>query len=246
MLSNKELNFFCSLKYKKNWLTAPVFMVEGRHIIEELLNSSLNIEYIFVDKTSFLLYEKHTKITKIIETKILHSISRYNSPSSEIAIVQKPHWEFPENIANLWSLFLDNIQDPGNVGTIIRIADWFGISHVFLGPGCAHWFNPKALQSSMGSFSRVKIFSCELSYLKNKFPEIPIIGASLNGKNLFQEVHSLKPGILVIGNEGQGISDDNKNFIQQNITIPKFGGAESLNAAVACGIILATLTNQVN
>ncbi len=242
MLSNKEYSLFRGLKNKKQWLSSPFIMVEGRHVIQELLKSTLEIEHILVDKNSYSFYEKHTKLTKILETKILHSISRYNSPSTEIAIVRKPDWKFPKNITQQWSLFLDNIQDPGNIGTMIRIADWFHIPHIFLGPGSAHWFNPKSLQSSMGSFTRVKMFSCELSFLKHQFNDLHLIGASLSGKNLFQLDHKLTPGLIIIGNEGQGISTENKKLIHEFITIPKLGGAESLNAAVACGIILAAVT----
>jgi RNA methyltransferase, TrmH family len=127
------------------------------------------------------------------------------------------------------------LQDPGNLGTIIRIADWYGIENVLCSPGCVDIYNPKVIQATMGSFLRVNVLYTPLDILFQQLG-IPVIGAVMTGENLYQTVLPEK-GILLIGNEGSGISENLMPYISKGITIPKLGGAESLNAGIATAII---------
>jgi len=130
---------------------------------------------------------------------------------------------------------LDRVQDPGNVGTIIRIADWFGVENVILGPECADLYNPKVLQSTMGGFMRVNIFKSNFEEIKSIDPEAKVYSAALNGESI-KELE-LAPGIIVIGNESKGIQKSILEASDVLVHIPSAGGAESLNAGIACGII---------
>ena len=144
------------------------------------------------------------------------------------------------NVAGQISLALDTIQDPGNLGTIIRIADWFGIANIICSENCADIYNPKVVQSTMGSFGRVEVVYTSLVEFLNRNNSVPIYAAALNGKKV-DELKGLKEGIILIGNESKGISIEIMQMATEKITIPKFGMAESLNAAVATGIILSHL-----
>ena len=135
---------------------------------------------------------------------------------------------------------LDNIQDPGNMGTIIRIADWYGIDQIVCNTQSADMYNPKVIQSTMGSIARVKVFYTDLSDWLSKQKGISIYAAMLNGDDV-TSMQKIKEGIIVIGNESKGISDDVLKLVSKKITIPQKGKAESLNAAVATGIILSHL-----
>ena len=141
-------------------------------------------------------------------------------------------------------LYLDGIQDPGNMGTIWRIADWFCISSLYCSDTCVDVWNPKVIQSCMGAFLRVP--TCEINFadLQKELPSYRIYGAVLDGNNIFEIKNDLQNGIIVIGNEGNGISQEILKEIQYKISIPKSGKAESLNAAVATGIICAVLMNR--
>jgi TrmH family RNA methyltransferase len=136
------------------------------------------------------------------------------------------------------SLILDGIQDPGNLGTIIRIADWYGIKNILCTNDTADCYNSKVIQSTMGSFTRVNIWYGNIVEEVLKQSKLPIYGAVLNGENVYSSAKN-KTAILVIGNEGNGIRESVMPFITNPVTIPKIGGAESLNAAVATGIILS-------
>ncbi len=133
---------------------------------------------------------------------------------------------------------LDDIQDPGNMGTIIRTADWFGVKNIFCSNECVDVYNPKVVQASMGSLSRVNVIYTELVKFIDENKGIPVYAATLSGKNL-SEFTNLKQGIILFGNESKGVNENLLNLATDKITIPKYGAAESLNAAVACGIILS-------
>ena len=138
------------------------------------------------------------------------------------------------------SLALDQVQDPGNLGTIIRIADWFGVEGIICSPHCADMYNSKVVQATMGSLGRVTILYSNLAEWLQQYKNIPVYATALNGKNV-QTIKGTKEAILVMGNESKGISEEVMQLATQKITIPKIGAAESLNAAVATGIILSHL-----
>ncbi|MBL7728364.1 MAG: RNA methyltransferase, partial [Dinghuibacter sp.] len=161
-----------------------------------------------------------------------------------LAIVHKPEPRAPEPLTG-WAIALSGIQDPGNLGTIIRTADWFGITELICSTDCADVYNSKVIQATMGSFARVNITYTQLEAYIPAQKNIPVYAAVLNGEPI-TGVDKAKKGILVIGNESKGISEPVMNLCTHRVSIPRKGGAESLNAAVACGILLANLTESNN
>lgn len=206
----------------------------------------MEVEMIIASKEWINSTTYSNKNTLIIEAnqKELAEISTLSTPN-EVLLVASPLSKVINNreISQTISLFLDGIQDPGNLGTILRIADWFGINHVFLGTGTVDVYNPKVIQSSMGAFLRVNSIELSGEQIFEQFPNTKIMGADMQGENIFQLKQEEKKGIIVIGNEGNGISNDMRKKIKHWISIPSQGGAESLNAAVAAGIICGIMKN---
>jgi len=163
------------------------------------------------------------------------------TPSPVLLIGKIPELTIPEEtIATQISLALDGISDPGNLGTIIRIADWFAIETIFCSEDCADAYNPKTVQASMGSLARVKVMEVNLKTLFAQYANAPVYGTFPVGENIF-EMNPLRSGFLLIGSEAHGIRNDLLPLIEKKITIPRIGKAESLNAAVAAGIVCAWL-----
>ena len=165
----------------------------------------------------------------------LEGLGQYQSNDSALAVVKmksNERFNFP---TGKLVIGLDDVRDPGNLGTIIRIADWYGISHLVFSSQTADFYNPKVIQASMGSFTRVNFFYGELGEIFSKW-EVPIYGAFLDGINIHQ-MNSIQPGVILMGNESKGISSTLENFVSQKVTIPTFGSAESLNVAIATAII---------
>jgi len=249
-LSKSIIKHLQSLRSKKFRQRYKSFIVEGDKIAKELINyefiNLLNIYAVsdWIDTNSKNL-NNHSNIIHSIMDRDLKKISSLKTPNKVLLEVEIPTIEWNPTIANNnLSLYLDEIQDPGNMGTILRIADWFGVPYVFLSPNCVDIYNSKVIQSSMGAFLRVKTLEIELSELKKSLPNTPILGAILNGTSIYNYDKS-NNAILVIGNEGNGISESNTQLLDHKISIPKGknGGAESLNASVATGILCGILLN---
>jgi TrmH family RNA methyltransferase len=170
----------------------------------------------------------------------LEKISLLTTPNNVLGVFKKKINAEAININGKITLVLDTIQDPGNLGTIIRTADWFGVENIVCSLACADMYNPKVVQSTMGSLARVNIFYTDINVWLGKNKAIKKYAAALNGKNI-SSLKGVKEGIIIIGNEGKGISPEILNAVDEKITIPKIGEAESLNAAVATGIILAAV-----
>ena len=167
----------------------------------------------------------------------------FQTPNQVLIVVKQFTYNLNNEVLNSnLTLILDEIQDPGNLGTILRIADWFGIPNVIGSLNCADFYNPKTVQASMGAILRIKYFKKDLIPFLNKRIHIPSYGALLGGENLFKTQLS-KTAFIVIGNEGKGISEEVQKHLKHQIEIPSSGGAESLNAAVATGIICAAFRN---
>lgn len=244
MLSKTIVKYIQSLAHKKVRDEQGVFIAEGPKVIAEFLQADK-----FPYKTIFGLQswmEQNNALLKNIsaENKIaindseLERISHLQTPNKVVAVFYKKEDEPAELINNI-SLMLDEIQDPGNMGTIIRTADWFGIKNIICSNECVDCFNPKVVQASMGSLSRVNIIYTDIEeFIKNN-SGIKIYAATLSGKDV--SLFKIKEGIILIGNESKGVSEKLLNISAEQITIPKQGEAESLNAAVACGIILSNL-----
>lgn len=251
MLSKNNIKYICSLKLKKFRQKYNNFVVEGDKISKEmLLHANVEIENIYalpswIETNAGLLKNHNKKLVPITEIE-LKKITFLTTPNEVLIIARTLPETVDEEVVNhSLSLFLDGIQDPGNLGTIIRTADWFGIKTVFCSEDCVSLYNPKTLQATMGAFLRVKVIPMAFPALVAKFPKLPVFGTDTDGKNIF-DAKLEKNGIIVIGSEGQGISPPVLERINFKLTIPPgaSGGAESLNAAVAAGIICAVFNNH--
>ncbi|NVJ87421.1 MAG: RNA methyltransferase [Algoriphagus sp.] len=243
MLSKNTVKFIKSLHQKKYRISSQRFFVEGEKSVLEVLHSNFLVETLFAT-TQFL--EKHEGMLSRMNLEIqeasqkqLEAMGFYQSNDMALALVK-----MKENLPIIpekgdWVVALDDVRDPGNLGTIIRIADWYGIRKLFFSNQTADFYNPKVIQASMGSFCRVDFSYGDLfSWIKNY--EGPIYGAFMDGENIhgFQEI---KAGVLVMGNESNGVSKEIESLVTQKLAIPSFGQAESLNVAIATAILCDNL-----
>ncbi len=240
MLTKATVKLLQSLKDKKGRQEQGLFLVEGTKTVLELLASKIEVKSLFATQvwlTSHQQLLKSIDDCNTITDKELKQLSCLVTPQQVIAVAKIPQYQLSKiDFKNKFTIALDTIQDPGNLGTIIRIADWYGIENIICSPTCADVFNPKVIQATMGSFIRVNFFYHELNSFFEAHKNIMVYGALMNGENLYQTKIS-KEGFLLIGNEGSGISDDLLKYVSKPITIPKLGKAESLNAGVATAII---------
>lgn len=175
----------------------------------------------------------------VVEPHVLKQLSALTTPNRAMALLDIPPGTAATPLAGTVALALESIQDPGNLGTIIRIADWFGISRVYCSQDCVDIYNPKTIQATMGSFARVQVIESDIVQLLQQ-SGVPGYAATLHGRNI-TEFEPIKEGILLIGNESRGLSQQVIGHSTHRITIPRLGGAESLNAAIATGIICGRL-----
>jgi TrmH family RNA methyltransferase len=248
MLSNNQQKWINSLHVKKYRQKYRKFLVEGVKMAEELLQQSeITLSAIYgterwaMDHRE-LLAPFLDKFNEISETE-LKKISSLATPNQVLLVADLPDQvEFSPFCKEDICFYIDGIQDPGNLGTILRIADWFGFPAVYCSPDTVDAFSPKVIQSCMGAFLRVKIVELPLSDILRLSVETPVIGAVLDGDNVFETVLPSK-GLLVIGREGRGLSPEVLEQLTHKIRIPRHqhGGAESLNAGVAAGILAAML-----
>jgi RNA methyltransferase, TrmH family len=236
MLSKKVLKDIQSLGLKKSREESGLFIAEGPKIVEELMQLVPDqIEAVYGTK-AFVDKNNSEKLTEISDIE-LEKISQLKTPNQVVAVVKQFPVSTPDT--SRFVLYLDTIQDPGNFGTIIRIADWFGIKDIVCSTGCADHYNPKVVQSTMASIARVNVFyDGDGNWLQQQ--NATIYAASLHGKPLSQFAKTEK-GILIIGNESKGIRQELLHLAKEPVTIPRRGEAESLNAAVATGILLSHL-----
>lgn len=241
MLSKSIVKYIQSLSHKKFRDEHGVFIAEGPKVVQELLSSAkFKCKIICALKNWFDENAPGNSAEEIFEMNEveLEKISLLKTPNNVLAVFYKKQHEVRE-INHSVSLMLDEIQDPGNMGTIIRTADWFGIKNIICSNECAEHYNPKVVQASMGSIARVNILYADLeNFIKSN--SVNIYAAALQGSNIFS-MDTIKEGIILIGNESKGIKENLLSLSSKQITIPKYGEAESLNAAVACGIILSQL-----
>lgn len=252
MLSKNKIKYITALQKKKFRSELQCFLAEGDKIVRELAAfPQWEVECIlalpeWLEQQQDLFAGRKIEFISITPEE-LHKISALQTPNQALAIVKmRPEFAWQSNFSADLALYLDGIQDPGNLGTILRIADWFGILQVFLSPDCVEVYNPKVIQATMGSFLRIKTACVELPELTNAIPGLTTYGALLSGENVF-EIPVQHPALLIIGNEGKGIREEYVTLIGQAISIPRHvdGGAESLNAAVATGIICGAMRRMV-
>jgi TrmH family RNA methyltransferase len=244
LLSKNKTKHLLALQQKKYRQKQKSFVVEGEKIAQEVLTQQkYKIRGIYattdwIDSYQPILNPYRSIITTVTSNE-LKKISSLKTPNKVLLELDYALTEIPTSLENSsLQLVLENIQDPGNLGTIIRIADWFGIQNIFCSIGCVDIYNPKVIQATMGGFLRINTFYTKIEDLLEQYPHLPVYGAVLNGQNIF-ESQLKKEGFLLIGNEGRGLSDNILSKISHPITIPKYGKAESLNAAVATGILCA-------
>jgi RNA methyltransferase, TrmH family len=248
MLSSSKIKWLKSLSIKKFRRQEGLFVAEGEKIVNELLQSHWDVAEIYaLDSWEDKYAVGHHSQVYRISPKDLERISALSSPNKVLAVVKIPeNKNIQLNLANNFTLLLENIQDPGNLGTIIRTAEWFGIHNIICSPDCADIFNQKVIQATMGSFIRTQvIYETVDKFLQSLPVNFPVMGALLEGENIYN-IDLPKEGILVIGNESKGISAETGNLITHKLFIPRKHTTqkhpESLNASVATAILLAQLS----
>ncbi|MEO7988901.1 MAG: RNA methyltransferase [Chryseolinea sp.] len=236
MLSKAKIKFIKSLQIKKYRKQEQCFLVEGAKSVHELLTSDFELVTL-LGTSDFLSTIHHQLKCEVIEVtlKELDGLGEFQTNDSTLAIARQKPNSLIEVLADEFALVLDDIRDPGNLGTIIRTAEWFGINKIIASTETADFYNSKVITSSMGSFTRSKIFYTDLENYLSK-TQLKIFGAYLNGEDVHQ-VDFGKGGLMVIGNESKGISPSLEKYITDKITIPRYGKAESLNAAIATAVI---------
>jgi len=242
MISKNQLKLIKALESKKQRKKNGLFIVQGEKNVAELFNSAFTIKQIFATasyiNSNGALLSQHSLIPITAEASEddLKRAGTLVSNNSVLAIVECQEFTVPEIADNELILVLDQVGDPGNLGTILRVADWYGIKNIICSPDCADFYNPKVIAATMGSFARVNVSHTDLSLYLNKQNK-PVYGAFLAGKNIHQ-AQLASSAFIVMGSESHGISAEIEAFISDKITIPNFGQAESLNVAMATGIIL--------
>jgi RNA methyltransferase, TrmH family len=245
MLSKNKIKQIQSLNRKKIRDESGLFLVEGNKMVEEALRSGFEVETLICTSEFLQIHpEIRMRSLEIIETdsESIHKASLLQNPQDSLAIVRMPDsTKHAEDIENELILALDYIQDPGNLGTILRIADWFGIQNVICSENTVDVYNPKVVQASMGAIFRVKTKYTQLNDFLNKIKDsgTPVYGTFLEGENIYTEKLT-RNGILILGNEGNGISESVAKFVTQKLLIPSFSTEtnkpESLNVAIATAI----------
>ena len=267
MLTKNQAKFISGLKLKKNREEHGLFIAEGVKIVNDILHSGIKVKQIFSSKNFQLdIFNYQIEVVRIKESE-LKKISALQTPNEVLAVCEMPkHQLKADELRGKLSLVLDTVQDPGNLGTIIRIADWFGIENIICSLDTVEVYNPKVIQATMGSISRVRVFYTELSAFledleKSTKYQVPstktsakinkqvggklrLYGAVLDGDNIYTKV-SVREGLIVMGNESKGISENILPFITDKIAVPNYGkGAESLNVAIATAVIAAEFKRE--
>lgn len=237
MLSKNQIKLITSLTQKKYRKQHQLFIAEGKKVIEELLQSNFELESLFVTNDKIFTSVPKDKINAITISEI-KKISVLATANDCLALFKIPV-EREMTLKGL-VLALDDIRDPGNLGTIIRLCDWFGIETLLCSDETVDVYNPKVVQATMGSISRVNVVYTSLEKVL-KVTSLPILGTFMDGENIYKK-ELPKEGIIVMGNEANGISPEIENLVTQKIAIPRFGKlqqTESLNVATATAIILS-------
>jgi TrmH family RNA methyltransferase len=243
MLSRPRIKYIKSLQVKKYRKQEQCFVVEGGKNVKEVLQSGFTVKWL-VATSDFLaanreLADRFEGEISVATAATLKGLGDFRTNDSALAVVQMVENIEPAIKQDAFYLVLDDLRDPGNLGTIIRTADWYGITGIIASPETADVYNSKVIAASMGSFTRVGIYYTNLpDYLRKS--DLPIFGTFLTGENIHL-VDRVPGGLIVIGNEANGISSEVEKLVTRRITIPRFGRAESLNAAVATAIVCDNL-----
>ena len=243
MLSKNVLKYLTSLQQKKYRQEYGAFLVEGAKSVLELLASDFEVEMVVATdkfyKENTRSLEKQPFRVEIATPDELVRAGTLQSNDAALAVVKTKSNDFLYAEEGEYVLVLDDIRDPGNLGTMIRIADWYGIRKMVCSLTTTDWYNPKVVAASKGSFTRVQGFYTDLgAYFEGRLAsEVSVYGTFLEGKNIHQ-ITFAKTGYIVMGNESNGIGSEVEKFVTDQITIPRFGEAESLNVGIATAIVL--------
>lgn len=246
MLSKSQISLLQSLQHKKFRREHGAFLVEGYKSVIEFINSKYQIEAIYhTTAIAPKLLNLSQKINfEEISSKSIEKISSLTTPQDVIALVKIPLWPAIQysTLQKKFSLVLDGIQDPGNMGTIIRTADWFGIDHIICSEDCVDVYNPKVVQATMGSLSRINVHYTNIADVLTNI-KLPVFGALLDGENIYTTNFGTE-GLIVMGNEGNGLRPDIISLVNKVVTIPRMGKAESLNVAIATAIFCSEINRN--
>lgn len=249
MLSKNKIKYIRSLELKKNRKEEQVFVAEGHKLVGDLLG------YfpckLLIATSNWLKANHSVTANEIIEVtqEELSRASLQKTPQEVLAVFVQPSYDLnPEVIKSSLCLALDDVQDPGNLGTIIRLADWFGIEHLFCSVGTADVYNPKTVQATMGALARVKVHYCSLPQLIGGLTDTPVYGTFLNGNIIYAEPLSAH-GLIVMGNEGKGVSPEVERLINKKLYIPNYPQeretSESLNVAIATAVVCSEFRRRL-
>ena len=252
-VSNAKIKLIQSLKNKKYRKKHGLFFIEGEKNVKEVFNSDIKIRIVAATETWL---EANTEIIKSVDEyykvtqKELQKISFLKTPEHVLVVAEIPDQFYDENeVTASLCLGLERINDPGNLGTIVRLADWFGISHIFCSPESVDIYNPKAVQATMGAISRMKVHYADLNEISEKFSRkgLSVFGTFLEGQNIYKTVLPCK-GLIIFGSESHGISKKLAEKIDKKLFIPnwpkKSAQAESLNIAMAASIVCSEFRRE--
>ncbi len=242
-LSKSKLNLYCRLDSRKQREKLGLFIAEGEKCVADTIDF-FTPEAIIISEANSKAFERYKDYSVFtVSDQDMRKLSQFQSLPDILAIYKLPslmETKYADYSFGL-TLMLDSVQDPGNLGTILRIASWFGVARVVLGQGCADPFNPKAVQSSMGAVGMVKMIQGDLVPIMESNPEIPVCGTLLDGTDIYATPLSL-PAFVVMGNEGNGLSEAVRKKVNKPLLIPNFASgphAESLNVAAATAITVS-------
>jgi TrmH family RNA methyltransferase len=253
VLTKADLHRLRSLRDKKHREALGLFVIEGEKVVAELLTSQFPLVEVYATPTwirsNVRRFQASLKPIEISDADMARA-SHFPTPSSVLAVgrIQRRPLT-PEALRPGLTLMLDGVQDAGNVGTLLRIADWFAFDRVALSPDCADVFNQKVINSSMGSFARMPVVTGELApalrELRRAAPQFPILGCDLEGDDV-HTLPALPDAVVIVGSEGRGLSPAVAQHVTRRVTIPRFGQAESLNAGVAAAIVCDNLRRALS
>ena len=248
MLSKNQIKILRGLQRKKERKNSGLFIVEGKKIVQEILDSKDDWVELYATKSWLDQYPEYVALENVFEItdKDLAQISSFKTPNDVMLLLkQKAEIDFSEVHSTDIVLALDGIKDPGNMGTIIRLADWFGVSHILCTTDSVDQYNPKVVQSAMGSISRVNIHYCDMVHMLTQLESHKIYACDLNGDSIYDAYYNEK-AILIMGSESHGISNEVLKMVDCTITIPSFSntGIDSLNVASAAAISLSLFCSK--
>ena len=250
MISKAKIKLIQSLKSKKYREKHRFFVVEGEKSVNDLLQAGMKaVQLYIVPEFAENRFVSDIELNPVTESE-MKKISFLSTPGNILALFEIPQYSIQQSFEQNFILALDNVQDPGNLGTIIRLADWFGIKDIVCSKNTADVFNPKVVQATMGSIARVRVHYVDLAgYLKKATDKYTVYGSFMRGKSMYETDFSEKK-ILIMGNEGKGISSEIEQLVSKKVSIPRFtqedSVPESLNVAMATGIILSEMMRPRN